>query len=914
MNTSRILENFKKIVTNRLVILTFFVCLLFFILFNRIFNLQIVEGEMHEEKFKLSVIRDIEIEGYRGKIFDRYGYPLAENKLAYKVVIDDSVQVDDKNKVLHDLITVIKKNGDEIIKSFPILINKDKNFVFSTESESQINRFKKDVFIKNTLSEEQEKMTAEDMFIYLRDEYFEISNEEYTNEEALDIMSIRYALWLKRYSKYQPQELAVNISQSTLAEIEENNEKFPGVSIIEDPLRVYNDAKYFSHIIGYTGKIDSDTLEELEPLGYDAHDIVGKTAIEKEMEVYLKGEDGVQSVEVNNLGRKMEVVNVVEPSAGKDVFLTIDRELQIKAYDILEKQLAEIVAGKLSHTIPSTGAKDVVLLKDVYKSFFNNGLISLDKLEKSGQRSYQRIIYNTFLYNYNQIISDIKSSLEISNIALNKKHRNFYNYILDHLVSDGFLSNEYSNSKEYEDFKKDKISFKQMLEEFIKNTLVIKKNEEATTQQLYEQISKIILEEYVKNHSFKKSVYVKIADYQGFSYTNLAMVLIEQGIVNSSEGLIASLKSGRLSSIEFMRQKILSLEITPQQVGQDPSSGAIVVTDVNTGEVLALVSYPSYDNNMLVNNFDYEYYLKQLNDSTKPLYPRATQERKAPGSTYKMVVAMAGLEEGVIGRNERINSIGIFTKIFPAAKCWIYSRGGTHGPINVIQALEVSCNYFFYEVGFRLSINENGKYIDSKGISKLNEYASKFGLDSKTGIEIGEVSSNLAEQDAVRSSIGQGTHNYTPVQLARYVATLANGGTLFELNLIDNIKTPKGEVYFDKTPAVTLVNDFDEENVKTVHKGTFAVTHGSNGTSRYTFAGMDVAVAGKTGTAQQSTLRPDHALFVGFAPYENPEIAVVSMIPFGHTSTNTAETVKKVVEAYYSKSIPENYSYGNVLE
>ena len=914
MIESKFKENINKIVNNRLIMLTIFLSFLFFLLFVRLYNLQIVEGEYHKERFNLRVVRDIEIKGYRGKIFDRYGYPLAENKLAYKVVIDDSIVVEDKNRMIYELIKVIKKNGDEIIKNFQIVINKDNYFVFTTDSETQIERFKKDVFSRNTLTKEQEKMTAEDMFVYLRDDFFKISNEEYTDEEALEIMSVRYALWLKRYSKYQPQEIAINISDATLAEIEENNEKFPGVSIIEDPLRIYNDSKYFAHIIGYTGKIDSDTLAELSHLGYTQHDTVGKTGIEKEMELHLQGEDGYKTVEVNNLGRKMKEISVVEPSAGKDVFLTIDRDLQIAAYNILEQQLADILVGKLSTSIPSTGAKDVVLLKDIYKSFFSNGVISIEQIERAEDASYQRIVYGTFLNNYNQIVSEVKRSLDNNTLEFNKKHRNHFNYFLNCLERDNILLSEYKESETYKDFLNDNIGFKVMIEEFIKAELIQKSNISISNVEQYKRISELIQKEYVNYHSFKKSIYVKIADNQGFSYTNLNMVLVEQGVLNIPQEQINTMRSGRISSLEFMRQRIKNREITPHQVGQDPSSGAIVVTDVNTGEVLALVSYPSYDNNKLVNNFNYDYYVQLLNDSTNPLYPRATQERKAPGSTYKMVVAMAGLEEGVITPTSIITCTGIFTKIFPAARCWIYARGGTHGPINVVQALEVSCNHFFYEVGFRLSLNENGRYVDSQGIGKINEYAGKFGLDSTTGIEIGDANSSLAQQDSVRSSIGQGTHNYTPVQLARYIATLANGGTLRELNLIDNVKNSEGAIIYEKTPIITMVSEFKPENLKAVHRGVFAVTSGGRGTSRYTFAGMNVKVAGKTGTAQQSRLRPDHALFVGFAPFDNPEIAVVSMIPFGHSSTYTAETVRKVVEVYYTAKENTSYSYGNVLQ
>jgi penicillin-binding protein 2 len=207
-------------------------------------------------------------------------------------------------------------------------------------------------------------MSVEEMFYYVRDEIFEIpayaeTDEDslkpedegyikgYTDEEVLKILNIRYPLWLARYSQYQLSTVAYNISDKTLASIVENSWQFPGVTIIEDPLRYYNDAEYFAHIIGYTRKISSDTLIELESYGYDSNDVVGVTGIEKVMELDLHGADGSETVEVDNLGRTMNSLTMENPSVGNDVYLTIDKDLQMAAQDILENQIANILQSGL---------------------------------------------------------------------------------------------------------------------------------------------------------------------------------------------------------------------------------------------------------------------------------------------------------------------------------------------------------------------------------------------------------------------------------------------------------------------------------------------------------------------------------------------------------------------------------------
>ncbi|PKM50255.1 MAG: hypothetical protein CVV02_12250 [Firmicutes bacterium HGW-Firmicutes-7] len=915
------LKAIRKLVTNRLFIISVVILGMFILLFNRIFDLQIIKGELLEKEFSLSILKERTVEGQRGNIYDRYGYPLAENIIAYNVLLDGSIRVDNMNQMIFELCNIIEKSGSKIVNELPIALNEDGIFVF-THTDSQILKFKKNIFVGNTsatLTTEKKNMTANDMFKYLRDDLFQIPNDIYTDEDVITILNIRYPLWLNRYTQYQLETVAIDINDETLARIEENIWKFPGVSIVEDPLRVYNDSKFFSHIIGYTGTIDAAAYEELKPLGYTANDTVGKIGIEQEMEIYLKGKDGVQKVEVDNFGRTMNILETIEPAAGKDVYLTIDRDLQLECYNLLEQKLAFLLESKLSMSGYSGLDKDdgVTLMRDVFSSLFSNNIYSIQQIEEASEGQRQKRIHNTFMNSYTTLVNSMEASLTENYAYPNKDDINYYTFMLTKLKEEGYLLDGYKDVPLYSEFLNREASFKQLLEEYTDKKLLTIESLGIKDKKSYEVIKDIILKEYVNYITFKRAIYTNLAKKERFSYTDLCIALVEQGIVTSSDEQFKALSNGSLGSMAFIKDKISKLEITPQQLALDPYSGSVVVTDVNTGEVLAMVSYPSYDNNRLVNNFDYEYYLSLLNDDSKPLFPMATQGKTAPGSTYKMVAALAALEEEVIGINEHFSCQGLYQKVVPHAKCWIYDLGGTHGALTVSGALEVSCNYFYYDMGYRLSKDNDNSYLDIRGINELNKYATLLGLGTKTGIEIGDSDPTLPVQDAVRSSIGQTANTYTPVQLARYVSTLANGGTSYELNVIDKILESNGTLFFDKTPASTWETNFNPNNIKTIQEGMYLVTAGSKGTARHVFAGFPISVAGKTGTAQQSKTRPDHGIFVGYAPYDKPEIGVSVVIPFGYGSTEPTVIGRDVIGAYYqigTEKVDDEASFYHILD
>ena len=368
---------------------------------------------------------------------------------------------------------------------------------------------------------------------------------------------------------------------------------------------------------------------------------------------------------------------------------------------------------------------------------------------------------------------------------------------------------------------------------------------------------------------------------------NVVNLLYLQGVLNPDSDIeLEEYNNGQYGPYEFMFKKIANLDITPAMLALDPCSGSIVVTDVRNGDVLAMVSYPSYDNNYMTNEVDAAYYNTLLEDKTTPLYNRACQQKLAPGSTFKVLSSVCGLSEGVIDQGSYVYCPGEFDKIDPAPKCWIYPSG--HGGLDVEAAIQRSCNVFFYQVGYSLAWTADGTYSDSYGLSRLEKYAKMFGLGDLSGVELPEITPSISDNDVVRSAIGQGKNSYAPVQLARYVSTVANSGTCYNLTLIDKVTDYEGNVLVDNQAEVLNNLSISSSTWNSVHNGMRRVitlnTPGSELVNK-----VNVSVAGKSGTAQESEIRPDHALFISYAPYENPEVSVTCVLQNGYSSGNAIE-------------------------
>lgn len=361
----------------------------------------------------------------------------------------------------------------------------------------------------------------------------------------------------------------------------------------------------------------------------------------------------------------------------------------------------------------------------------------------------------------------------------------------------------------------------------------------------------------------------------------------------------------------------------------DAKSGAVVVLDVESGEVLATASYPTYDINSLIGGISLSDWNNLIKDPLTPMLNRVISGTYSPGSTFKMLVGMAGLMNGKITVDEKYYDPGIYPYGYHP-KCWIYTdRHTTHGWINIEGAIKGSCNCYFYEVGRRI------------GISEIVKYSKLFGLGQKTGIELsGEVSGTIAGADSnsedglkspwylgdtLSAAIGQSGSSFTPIQLANYISTIANGGKLNKVSIIKSVdneveSTSVSRDDINKYSSEYTGVNFEERNlninseyIDAIKKGMLSVTSETGGTSYIVFKNSDIQVAGKTGTAQVPSGN-NNGIFVGFAPYDNPKIAVVAVIEHGGEGTYTANVVKPIMEEYFNidKEAKQNEKAQNV--
>lgn len=347
-------------------------------------------------------------------------------------------------------------------------------------------------------------------------------------------------------------------------------------------------------------------------------------------------------------------------------------------------------------------------------------------------------------------------------------------------------------------------------------------------------------------------------------------------------------------------------------------AGVAVVLNVKTGEVLAMASNPDYDPSAFVNGIDENTWNYYINGDTKPLENKAISAMYSPGSTYKMVTALAGLETGAITTTDKIRDTGIYRKYNSSWKCWKISG---HGYLDVSNAIERSCNYFFYELGDRV------------GIDTLAKYSYYLGLGHKTGIELkGEISGVLASNEiakqenrvwnpgeTISAAIGQSYNTFTPIQMAKYVAMVANRGKKLDVTIVKSIIRPDGSEiprneYESKvseklglTPDDTEEMSFNEANIQAILEGMRGVTSESGGTAYSTFRDFDIEVGGKTGSAQTGVEGKTNAWFVGFAPFDNPEIAIVVFVRNGGSGGYTAEVARDIIAQYFGMNTSQVY-------
>ncbi len=923
---------FLNFIKSRVFILAMVCILLFSVIMVRLFNLQIVNSDSYASEYNQMMERTRTYSGVRGNIYDRDGNLLAYNVPTYSVVMEDAVESSDTrseelNKIIYETVCIIEKYGDKVIDDFALVMKEDGTVAFSdTLSQSAKERFLKDAYGVEKLDTEDEKLsesTAQEVFEFLQEERYLI-DEEYSDYYAMKICMIRYNLSLNAYQKYLTITIANDVSENTVAAIYESERELKGVSIAEDTNRVYPYGKYYAHIIGYTGKISESQMSEWnksideEYNKYTLSDMVGKAGIEYSMELTLRGDKGYEDVLVDNMGKVISVEEEIGYTSGDDVYLTIDSDMQIGVYHLIEQNIASLLLDKLvNRYLTAEDEEDwLIPIWKVYFQMINNNVVDVETFDDASATENEQYVNSIMVDRKNVIIEEIKAELYNENAlpidSVGDQYNEMYYYIYTKLSAPLYGLNvipksDIDTSNEvYINWMKDKTSLREILKEAIVNNWVdISKldlvDNYSSSEEIYDALVNYIIEMISNDKEFTKIVY-KYLIYNGtISGSRICMLLYDQQVIDYDADMYNRLAVGAVSPFDFMCEMIRTLKVTPAMIALDTCSAQVTVVDTNSGDVLCVVSYPSYDNNLFSGYIDSESWDKLNNDLSTPLLNRATMTRTAPGSTFKPVSSVAGLEEGIITPYSTILTTGIFEKVTPSPKCWVYP--GAHGNINVVQALRVSCNYFYYEIGYQLAVRDTGEFDGNASLAYLRKYGEMFGLTEKSGVEIEEYEPIFSDENAIASYIGQGTHNYTSTQLARYVNTIASNGVNYELTLIGKILDYQGnpiplpEKSVEEIPisAVTL---------QTIQEGMESAAEGYNVIGK---SGHTAAV--KTGTAQENPNLPDHAVFIAYTPVEEPEISINTVVQHGYTSSYAADITYDVMKLYYG-----DYTLQQVLD
>jgi len=816
-----------RFMTHRILWLFVLAVVLTYVMIAQLFELQIILADTFAPPPPVTTTVEQVLPAQRGNIYDRLGRPLAINIPVFVVTMDPTVSI--SNEALLELTRLFERNNEDFVSDFPMTTEWPYEFTLGGNMPETIQRrefrWKDDMAIPNP-----NYATAADSFLHLRT-WFGI-DPEMPNQDARRILNFRTMIFEKRF---RPQifVIATDVSFNTVATIEERSIFFNGVGIEIHTVRYYPYDIYLSHILGYTGLINAQELETNPDFAHD--DIIGKAGIERSQERLLRGVPGTRIVEINPAtGRRIGTpYDVIPPTHGNNIFLTIDIEMQRQTYHILKNYLTEIAIGRLQ----------------------NND-------SREARVTHQQIFNNLIRAGWIPILDILEA--EAGSAA----------YVLRQYILDRFP--------------------------------------EATA--LRQDRERII------------SIVTAGIDAGRITPAMMFTAMVDLGILSDYDNFSARAIAGRVSANSLIIEKLRMGELTPQMINIDPATGSVVVVDVHTGAVLAAVSYPSYDINRLANRIDAEYFFRiNGDDPTHPMINRPFMESLAPGSTFKMITAAAGLETGVIGPYTRIHDGIVFSRAGrPHARC-MSSVG--HGNINVAQAISTSCNYFFFETAMRLGSNQRER------IDVLNIFMDFFGLNERTGVEIGEFAdrynrditpnimaspdykqfihqrrNQFAQQgqwqwfdgDTIRAAIGQSYNNTSSAMMARYITQIANNGVRLPLHLVDTIRNYSGEVLYRTTPEPDYTGmELADRTWEILRYGMLQATEGW-GTATTHFRDFPIQVAGKTGTAEQIGTRLSHTSFGGFAPFCDPQVAVYVTVPFGNTRVMPAAATQIARDVFYA--------------
>ena len=913
------------------------------VLINRLFGLQIINGESYVKDLSSSIQKDMSVAATRGRIFDKNGVLLAYNDLAYAVRISDSGKYNnnaEKNEKLNASIDktldIIEAKGDTYSNDFPI-VYEDGQYVFNIK-DNELLRFLRDIYGKRSISElsdEERNVTAQELFRQLCEKYevvvasdssknqatvlsstvsflksqgYMVEAAGFSVDHALMIVNLRRYMSANSYNRYISFTIANEVSDETVAAILESSDDLTGVTVEEQYIRRYVDSVYCSQILGYTGTVSTS---ELETLGdkYDSNDTVGKSGIEKSMESVLSGTNGERQVYVDTVGRITEVLGETDPETGNDVYLTIDINLQKNLYNAIEDRLVQILltymtSGDTKYSYTSNGSVDTVyiLAKEVYFALIDNNIVSIKHIaEQSTDTEAQ--VYSAFLSKQDSTMDWIRSELADGDTPygkLNEEQQLYIWYVYTSLKDRGVFntSNVDTTDDVYKDWTQaDGTSLKELLTHGIAknwiNLNVFSTEQYTSLQESYDALLDYIDGYLREDTSFYKKMYKYMINSGSISGRQVCMLLYEQGVLdmNSENSRYSALAAGSLGAYDFMTYAISNKIITPAQLALEPCSASAVVTNPKNGDIIAMVSYPSYDNNKLSGSVDAKYFNSLINDKASPMLNRATQSFTAPGSTYKPCTTIAGMDTGIISSGTTFYCSGSFDKVTPSPKCW---RLSGHGGEVAATAIRDSCNVFFYNVGYNLACSKNGNYNSTYGTTILQKYSDLLGLSTKAGVEIEESEPMASNTNSVASAIGQGNHKYSTLNLARYVTTIATSGTCYNLTLVDKITDSDGNLIEDNHADVDHQVELSSNIWSTVHEGMMLA-----GNSYSTIAKLGLKIAAKSGTAQENTNEPDHSLLVTYSPYDDPQICVSVCIQHGYSSTTSMDLTADVYKIYY---------------
>lgn len=913
------------------------------VLINRLFGLQIINGESYVKDLSSSIQKDMSVAATRGRIFDKNGVLLAYNDLAYAVRISDSGKYNnnaEKNEKLNASIDktldIIEAKGDTYSNDFPI-VYEDGQYVFNIK-DNELLRFLRDIYGKRSISElsdEERNVTAQELFRQLCEKYevvvasdssknqatvlsstvsflksqgYMVEAAGFSVDHALMIVNLRRYMSANSYNRYISFTIANEVSDETVAAILESSDDLTGVTVEEQYIRRYVDSVYCSQILGYTGTVSTS---ELETLGdkYDSNDTVGKSGIEKSMESVLSGTKGERQVYVDTVGRITEVLGETDPETGNDVYLTIDINLQKNLYNAIEDRLIQILltymtSGDTKYSYTSNGSVDTVyiLAKEVYFALIDNNIVSIKHIaEQSTDTEAQ--VYSAFLSKQDSTMDWIRSELADGDTPygkLNEEQQLYIWYVYTSLKDRGVFntSNVDTTDDVYKDWTQaDGTSLKELLTHGIAknwiNLNVFSTEQYTSLQESYDALLDYIDGYLREDTSFYKKMYKYMINSGSISGRQVCMLLYEQGVLdmNSENSRYSALAAGSLGAYDFMTYAISNKIITPAQLALEPCSASAVVTNPKNGDIIAMVSYPSYDNNKLSGSVDAKYFNSLINDKASPMLNRATQSFTAPGSTYKPCTTIAGMDTDIISSGTTFYCSGSFDKVTPSPKCW---RLSGHGGEVAATAIRDSCNVFFYNVGYNLACSKNGNYNSTYGTTILQKYSDLLGLSTKAGVEIEESEPMASNTNSVASAIGQGNHKYSTLNLARYVTTIATSGTCYNLTLVDKITDSDGNLIEDNHADVDHQVELSSNIWSTVHEGMMLA-----GNSYSTIAKLGLKIAAKSGTAQENTNEPDHSLLVTYSPYDDPQICVSVCIQHGYSSTTSMDLTADVYKIYY---------------